>query len=845
MNNTPSVPVYSFLRNHFDLVWRRCWQRSYEHEGRIYRSYAHIQRLITDRMLDMAERKGAVVELEQGLSLRDYLANRPGARRRLRRLARDGRFQMLACGEAILDSNQCCMETLVRNLASGQILAADVTGVMPSVAGRFDSFGSSAQLPQIHRQCGIKWVTGFSYALPQKDYWRGLGGSVVCVIADKFPGTHQFLDHCYHEPCPRCGGKGCRACEATGIDLPANVYPPRGLESTPATAPFLVYWVQSEEMLPDPSFPDELRKQLPPGYSAQWGGLHAIARHFADEIEAAGPGADAGPQVEFNPVQTGTYITRMRVKSAARKAERLFYNAEAACMLATMGRSTAVNRILRNAWLELPLLFFHDAITGTHIDPAQEELLDAAASVRRAAGKALETAGLSNGASVRPFGLACAQWQDAVIGDPAVSSATSGACVSPVYPVVDENLVDSPRLRALRTGSRCRDRKLIERRVQVQLGKVCRLGAKRSPVRSLPSEGEVQTPHFKVSYDADGLTSIRDKSTGALLSGGKFGRPNSLLLEIDEGDPWGTRGSDRRRTPLDSEENAFFLGARRIGPMIEIVHGGTFEPNNRFGREADPSVFGLEWTKTVRLHDESAIVSFATEIYWKSANRRIRVAFPGRPGKDTATYGIPGGYLERPRYEQTDRFLWSPDGNWPALEFFARTDANPSAALLNKGAVGARVEDGTMMISLLRSPAFGHCLERYAQDYTLPYAGIRDSGYHLLEYGLTACRGASDLSRVAREARAWNEQALLCPSKIRLPAIKTGHPALQAIALKPRFKGAGAILRVLNNSNSAVRGTVGIDGCRLVPCSPLEVPVDDPGDRFGPFEFRTYLVEEE
>ena len=845
MNLTPPVPVYSFLRNHFDLVWRRCWQRPYEHEGRIYQPYAHVQRLITDRMLDMAESKGAVVELEQGLSLRDYLANRPGARNRLRRLASDGRFQMLACGEAILDSNQCCMETLVRNLASGQILAADVTGQMPSVAGRFDSFGSSAQLPQIHRQCGIKWVTGFSYAVPQGKYWRGLDGSVVCVIADQFPGAHQFLDHCYHEPCPRCGGKGCRACEATGIDLPANVYPPRQLESAPPEAPFLVYWVQSEEMLPDPSFPDELRKQLPPGYSAEWGGLHAIARHLADEIEAAGPGVDVDPRLEFNPVQTGTYVTRMRVKSAARKAERFFYTAEAACMLATLGKSVAVNRVLRNAWLEIPLLFFHDSITGTHIDPAQQELLDTAASVRRAAGKALVAASLSNGASVRPFGLADAQWQDAVIGDPAVTTATSGACVSPVYSVVDEDLADSPRLRALRTGSRCRDRKLIERRVLVQRGKVWRLGTKRAAARALPEKGEVQTPHFKVSYDTHGLLSIRDKSTGALLSGGKFGRPNSLLLEFDEGDPWGTRGSDRRRTALDSETNSFFLGARRTGPLVEIVHGGTFEPNNRFGREADPSVFGLEWTKTVRLHDESGIISFSTEIYWKSANRRIRVVFPGRPGKDNATYGIPGGYLERQRYEQTDRFLWSPDGNWPALDFFARTDANPAPALLNKGAVGARVEDGAMMISLLRSPAFGHCLERYAQDYALPYAGVRDSGYHLVEYGLTACRGASDVPRVAREARAWNERALLCPSNVALPAIKTGHPALEAIALKPRFKCAGAVLRVLNNSNAAVCGAVGIDRCRLVPCSPLEVPVDDPGDRFGPFEFRTYLVEVE
>jgi len=60
-----------------------------------------------------------------------------------------------------------------------------------------------------------------------------------------------------------------------------------------------------------------------------------------------------------------------------------------------------------------------------------------------------------------------------------------------------------------------------------------------------------------------------------MLVGGAEGRPNTLVLEVDEGDPWGTRGADRTRTVL---------------------------------------------------------------------------------GDDIGIYGIPGGYLRRPRYEQTDRY---------------------------------------------------------------------------------------------------------------------------------------------------------------------------------------------
>lgn len=843
---TTEIPVYTFLRNHFDLVWRRCWQRSYEHEGRIFQSYSHIQRLVLDRMLRLSEDKGAVVELEQGLSLRDYLARRPGARARLRRLGETGGFEMLACGEAILDTNQCSLETLARNLASGQTLTRRAIGLEPGVAGRFDSFGSSAQLPQIHSQCGLHWVTGFSYAVPTSLYWRGLDGSVVCVIPDHFEGTHQFLDHCYHEPCRSCRGRGCESCESTGIALEANTYPERSISLNRHKQPFLVYWVQSEEMLPDPAYPDELPSLLDPGYSPRWGGLHAIASHFREQIENPNPPeAEIDPKVEFNPVQTGTFVTRMRVKSAARRAERFFYTAEAACVLATLGTRRRPVGPLRRAWLELPLLFFHDSITGTHNDPAQEELLDAARTLHRRAERALALSGIHPAQKVRSFHLARAEMHEAVMEDSSVCSVVSASGDrEPVLPVVDKSVMNSPRLRALASGSRCRE--AIPRRFSMPSSGLVEFSKNAIEPQNLAPSGEVANHFLRVTYDGAGLVEIFDSGSGQSLSGGMRGRPNSLILEVDEGDPWGTRGMDRRRVPMDSPENSFLLTARRIGPVTEIVHGGVFEPNKCFGREQEPSVFGLEWTKTTRLHDASPLVTFSTEIYWKAANRRIRVVFPGEPGDDSAIYGIPGGFLRRDRYEQTQNFLWSPDGDWPALDFFCRLDRHPSAALFNKGAVGSRVEDGSMMISLLRSPAFGHCLERYAQDYPMPYAGIRDSGHHVLEYALCACCGREDVPRMANLGQAWNETPVLVPENLDLPKITASPECLQVLALKPAFQGAGAVLRVLNNSENPVDGSVSVEGSVLEACDLMEYP--DPRASglglFQPFQLRSYLVKQ-
>lgn len=152
-----------------------------------------------------------------------------------------------------------------------------------------------------------------------------------------------------------------------------------------------------------------------------------------------------------------------------------------------------------------------------------------------------------------------------------------------------------------------------------------------------------------------------------------------------------------------------------------------------------------------------------------------------------------------------------------------------------------------MMISLLRSPAFGHCLERYAQNYPMPYGGIRDGGYHLVEYGLGVCRGATDLPRVAAAARMWNERALLLPADCDIPAISTSDIALQVLAVKPRYRGRGAVVRVLNCSDRPVEGDIGVTGFRLVPCTLLEERDNTRGPEregfyFRPFELRSFRM---
>jgi alpha-mannosidase len=290
--------------------------------------------------------------------------------------------------------------------------------------------------------------------------------------------------------------------------------------------------------------------------------------------------------------------------------------------------------------------------------------------------------------------------------------------------------------------------------------------------------------------------------------------------------------------------------ARRIGTVQEVVFSGIFEPNARFGREKDPSVFGFEWTQAVRLHDGIDRAEFVTEIYWKSSNRRVRVAFPTAVTDDTGLYSIPGGYVVSERYEMEENFLWSANGDRPALDFLSTLGRGEQAgiALFHKGTVSSRIEDGTVLMSLVRSPAFGHCLERYAQDYTMPYQGISDGGYHLFEYALV--KGAAtveDGSKLDRSASAWNAKPLALDVSLAEEAqawpIPSGLPAeVRILALKRSFDGEGWVLRVINTSAQSLDLMPEVDGYSLQPCDLLERPTDSHLTTLEPFRIQSYRL---
>ena len=877
--------VYTHFSNHFDLVWRRCWDRSYAYPGGRYASYRRVEELCLLRNIELAEQGEGAYVVEQAHTMRAFLETHPEMLPRIKKLYEQGLFELCGAGEAIIDVNMCSGETLCRNMASGVRYGRDVLGMPPLLANHADGFGSSAQFPQVIRGCGFPGIQGMSYCYPDNTYWRGLDGSTVLFWTGA-PGRNYFFDHCYHEPCRVCRNlepATCPACRGTGLDMPQNVYPPfEPVADDQFRDGVAVYNVCSEEMLPPENFSEHFRRWSSPDVTYRWG----TPRHVADLWRPLALAVDRAPaeqlssRVENNPVHSGCLVSRIRIKQLARRLEAEFYGWEKAVML-TAGAGTRLDRARwEPLFLELPLAFFHDAVSGTHQDEAYQELMErragGIAGIRAEARRALGVADDSQTALAPGSGLAVLSPHAAARPGRALLPLADWRAARPLVAVDEQGgrhpvvlpwhgfaptLPSHPSRLINAVGADARTRPdTVDPRIELASLKPLDWTRLRLEEGSAPQpvmERTLRNEFLELSLGDHGVTGVRDIQSGLQAKADRWAL-GELLIEEDEGDPWGTRKPSAFRKGLAGFTH--FRGAARFDGYQEAWYSGRYEPNLRFGHEEDPNLFALEWLVTVRLLDAARRVDFSFELFWKAADRRIRVAFPAQAPTDTGFYSIPAGWLKRDRYEQAVTCLWSPNGDWPALHFVA-TEANATGhgwAVVNHGTPSARIEDGVILMSLLRSPGFGHCLERYGQAYPMPTSGIRDGGWHHFEFQLLPHGGEATLPALALQAAALNQPAPCVSGESRRAlealGLRVEGADVELQAAKPCFSADrkdAVVLRLVNHAAAEravtlhVPEAASVSGCDLLetPGQPLSPTPDGRlALKLAPFEIRNVMV---
>jgi alpha-mannosidase len=860
----PDKTLLIHVNNHFDPTWRRCWKRRFTYQGRTYVSYADLEAYYMLDNLELArEHPDYKFAAESPIVVRAFLERHPERLDELRRLAREGRFEVSGAGEAIIDGNMVLGESLVRNFVTG-LLWVETTFDQTTLLGvRNDGFGNPAQLPQILRGCEIAWATGMSYTPAQGLYWQGLDGSTI--LHATLPTAAVGGGNTKYPPCPTCGGDGapdgapCEACGGRGIDRVERAWLPgpvdaaalhdRGAALVPVTP---------EELLPNPELVDWAAAQRQAGYDARFGLAADMEPYVRDWIEQADdpPPGSLHPGVELNPNNAGCWVTRIKTKQTCRRQEYELLGLEALSVMAAQQGITVDREALGALWRDLFFTMFHDAITATHVDPAYAEIQDVWARID--AGLAtLRDHLLTNTVTARPEADA-----EVISVVNLTAHPTTAVCAvrlddAPEKPTLLDEAGSPAPLVSVEQDAGATTLRFVAAAVPGYSARHYRLMCGGETPDTVKSASEGPTPpvvienqRFRVEADAQGVTAIYDKVLDRDVAAAADYRPAELILEHDEGSPWATLHPDQSRTRLAPYTH---LDRVEQGAHVQRLIFTVAAP-----RGAGFTSTALHATVTVSLIDGIDRVELDVQAHWDAFNHRLRLAMPV-PFRGRHVYEVPYGMLTRDPYDPT--FGWAgANGDWPATNWAGIDRDDVGVALLNRGTPAYRMEEagamggGTnLLCSLLRSPAVPTYLHE-PEFYTMTdWDGMRDAGDHAFALALVAYAHPLAESDVVAEADGYNAGLLTVPGSAALPPMpEVIAKTVRIAAIKCAERGDAIILRLHEYRGRGGTATVKIPfpitaAAKVNLLERAPAPLTLAGDRvkltLGPWEIATVRLD--
>ncbi len=828
--------------NHFDPTWRRCWDRKFTDAGRIFASYRDIEeRWITDAIATCADGKSCFM-VECSWVLRHYLERHPEHVETLRKLTKEGRFELLGSGENIVDANMIHGELLARNLVLGTLWAEETLGMKPTTGWHSDGFGSCAQMPQIFRQCGYDWLPAISYNTPDAPYWRGLDGSTIFFSSDSHklpPGEKTRLVHrqavsgyCYIKlpPCRNCLGKGCDACRGEGFEISARAElsaPP--VERLPGEVGILQLW--GEEIMPGVHVAEDIAKfnKAHPEFAVRQGTYCDIRKHLSDYLGHVDnpPAGQISSKVENNPSQSGCYVSRIKIKKQHRALEHSLLKAE--CW-DTLLNGAASSESLRGAWKKMTLSAFHDAITSSHCDQPYVELCDMHGELDRLASE-IGCAACDQKLEKKNSSVTVFNHTQSPASAPAKISLPvnwKGATVS-----VDE---DPLPVYDVRNNDGKTEVSFLASDVPALGARTFKITESAPLAKERMSASEVSCGKFSVIAGENGLTGVSCNGFGSVVDASQF-HFGELLLENDFGDPWGTRSLDRTRTRLSPHTK--LVRIMRSRDQISIRYSGKHPSCDNPHTTQDPHVTYLEWEQDFNLRAGVPWMEIETRVKWFTQSRRLRLAFPSVIKSDRGVYEVPYGVLERDRYEGRSTNGGNAGGDWPAIHWTGIQTKDHTFAIFNQGTPSYRIEDGVVMVSVLRSPQIPYCLLEPQSYVAYNYDGMRDHGDHHFRHALYLGGGDWKENDTVRQAALFNSGLTACPGSLATPLpewnIDAKHTSLTAV--KKAENGNGIVMRFTESAGKS-------ETLRIAPpaafrhaeiCNLLEEPIEKLRAKDGTF----------
>ncbi|MBN3314125.1 MA2C1 mannosidase, partial [Atractosteus spatula] len=690
----------------------------------------------------------------------------PGLYSQIQQFASRGQFVPVGGTWVEMDGNLPSGESMVRQFLEGQRFFRQEFGRYCTEFWLPDTFGYSAQLPQIMQGCGIKsfltqklsWnlVNTFPH---NTFFWEGLDGSQVLT---HFPPGNSYEMKCKVE------------------DLLNSVRNNR--DKGRANHSAMLFGFGDGGGGPTQLMLDRLQRV------SDTDGLPRVQMSTPDrlftELQADSALLCTWTGELFLELHNGTYTTQAQIKLGNRQCEALLHDIEIASSLA-LCRSSGFRypaQELRELWRLLLLNQFHDVIPGSCIEMVVQDALKYYQEIR------------STGAGLL---------QEACRGLWGVDPQGAGSMALNTLPWERTEVISLP-------GSGGAEPKLALVQVpSIGFATVTESEPVCPVTVTVQADGTILMENGILRVVVDKTGNVASlclvKSNREAIADGFSGNQFVLFDDVPlYWDAWDVMDYHlQTRTPV-----------RGVLRPAEIACSGGLRGSVKFSlRISGKSSISQE----VILDAMCPYVKFHTQVDWAESHKFLKVEFPVRVRSPSATYEIQFGHLQRPTHRNTS---W----DWARFEVWGHKWADLSehgfgVALLNDCKYGYSVYRNTLTLSLLRAPKAPDANADMGQHQftyaVMPHAGsFQDSGVIQCAYNLNLPLRVFPVVISDPASSSWSAFSLSSPAVI-LETVKQAEDQKDALLLR-LFESHGSSVTVTLTTALRVK--------EALPCDLLERP---------------------
>jgi alpha-mannosidase len=793
--------IYLVPHTHYDAIWAFTKQ-----------DYFYINMLlILKEVVELIEKTNFKFLVEQTFLLEEVERRYPELFAKITAHIKAGKIEV-ADGEYLMaDTMLPNGETLVREILAGKQYVKDKFGLDVPVMWQADSFGLNAQLPQIYKKSGYKYVAfrrGIHENTPTEFLWEALDGT-------------QILSHWMP--------LGYRA----GLDLTKLEESYATLKSAAVTSHILMP-SGSGVTMPQPETPDAVK-----AWNKKRGkkALMKIAtpREFFEALDKAVEGQKLA--VRKGEMYSGRYSevfpdccsSRMWIKQGLSDYENWLKCVERWSTLSWLINGYYPSDELRENWQKILFLAFHDVIPGTGMDSGYDEVKEYLGYLKiymstlcpRIFSQLVESESKNIGAKgengdiivFNALGWEVKNWVEMDLNFDIGEEVTIGGLKSD-----DEEIpVEVMRFTRYTDDSLKYARIGFVATVPAMGYKVYKI-LEREPRRSAFDPDYIRITGNTIANRFFGVEV--DPTTGLIdvLFGGKekLCTANELVLEEEAGDLY--HHQQKLAIPLRTEKGeGVKYGSFRLknffidkSPLRRVINVKTdyfsLRWPYRLTEKMEPRIWRhrfLECTKKIVIYKDIPRIDFVTTVVDKHPRARLRVRFSTDMKSLTYACGSQFGVVSRPTdqryYKPKEAWVEEPSGVYPSLMWFDYSDSMKGLTVIHQGIPENEVRDGDLYLTLLRSVSMLSSDGKAGPVIPVPEA--RELKKYVFRYSIYPHEGDWRGAASYKHAHEFNTDldAMQLPKDIKIPLLKsfleTKPEGIILSALKMAEDKDGVILR--------------------------------------------------